>query len=95
MRQAGCGSTNPSHPDLLAAIAEGVEPETLADTAREAVESGKAKPFAWAITTARSRRAEGVRPITGGSHANRPQGRESLVDRAAERASRILGSGAE
>jgi uncharacterized protein YdaU (DUF1376 family) len=78
MRQAGCGSTNPSHPDLLAAIAEGVEPETLADTAREAVESGKAKPFAWAITTARSRRAEGPRPITGEAHGTR---RESVAER--------------
>src|SRR3546814_9605673 len=39
MRDAGCPSTNPSHPDLLAALAEGVTPETLGDTAREAVDA--------------------------------------------------------
>src|SRR3546814_1366315 len=44
MRDAGCPSTNPSHPDLLAALAEGVTPETLGDTAREAVDAGKPNP---------------------------------------------------
>ena len=81
MRQAGCCGTNPAHPNLLAALAEGVTPEALADTAREGVEAGKAKPFAWAITTARSRHAEGAAPVTIGEprHAtNRPM---SAVDR--------------
>lgn len=88
MRQAGCTGTNPSHPDLLAALAEGVTPEQLADTAREAIDSGKSKPFAWAITAARGRRAQGAKPVNGATHAtDRP--RESDADRAARRAAEI------
>src|SRR3546814_13063500 len=45
MRDAGCPSTHPSHPDLLAALAEGVTPATLGDTAREAVAPGTHHPF--------------------------------------------------
>ena len=66
MRQRGCAHTNPSHPDLRAAIQEGVTPEALADTAAEAISAGKTKPFAWAITTARSRHAEGAMAISTG-----------------------------
>ena len=61
MRKAGCIQVNPSHPDLLAALAEGVTPETLADTAGEGIATGKTSPFPWAIATARSRHAEGAR----------------------------------
>lgn len=89
MREAGCVHTNPSHTDLVAAIAEGVTPEVLADTAREAVDLGKPKPFAWAIATARGRHAQGARPITGEPHGTR-EPRESLVDRNARRAAEIL-----
>ncbi|MGH8029888.1 MAG: YdaU family protein [Arenimonas sp.] len=60
MRQAGCIQTNPSNPNLLAAIAEGVSPEALAATAREAIEAGATNPFKWAIATARNRHAQGV-----------------------------------
>lgn len=63
MRKAGCVQTNPSHPDLLAAIAEGVDPQALADTAAEGIAAGKPKPFAWAIATARGRHAEGAAVI--------------------------------
>lgn len=74
MRQAGCTEVNPQHPDLLAALAEGITPETLAATAKEFHK--KAKPFAYAITTARNRHAEGPKPVTPGSaHANHPAGR--------------------
>ncbi|MFK2876919.1 DUF1376 domain-containing protein [Rhodanobacter hydrolyticus] len=66
MRQAGCVQTNPSHPDLLAALAEGVTPQALRDTAAEGVAAGKAKPFAWAIQTARSRHAEGASALPAG-----------------------------
>lgn len=66
MRDAGCASTNPSHPDLIAGLGEGVTPEAFGDTAREAVELGKPKPFAWAIATARGRHEEGARSITTG-----------------------------
>lgn len=66
MREAGCARTNPSHPDLLAALAEGITAQVLADTVREAIDGGKTNPFTYAITTARSRRAEGARPVITG-----------------------------
>jgi uncharacterized protein YdaU (DUF1376 family) len=66
MRRAGCAHTNPSHSTLLAAIAEGVTPEALGDTAAEAIAAGKGKPFAWAIATARSRQADGASRVTSG-----------------------------
>src|SRR3546814_18611987 len=72
MRDAGCPSTNPSHPDLLAALAEGVTPETLGDTAREAVDAGKPKPFPWAIATARGRQREGPNPLAPGPPGSNP-----------------------
>ncbi|WP_251473674.1 YdaU family protein [Stenotrophomonas lactitubi] len=76
MRQAGCHSTNPSHPDLIAALAEGVTPQELADTAAEGLTRSPpvAKPFPWAIQTARSRKAAGATPTNttnpGGPNAN-------------------------
>ncbi len=76
MRQAGCHSTNPSHPDLLAALAEGVTPQELADTVTEALSRSPpvAKPFPWAIQAARSRKAAGATPTNttnpGGPNAN-------------------------
>lgn len=79
MRSAGCGQTNPSHPDLLAAIAEGVPAEALADTVREGIGRSPpvTKPFAWAIATARSRHAAGTAPpIAGDRHAASPSSRK-------------------
>lgn len=75
MRKAGCHTTNPSHPDLLAAIAEGVTPEALANTVAEGLSRSPAiaNPFPWAIRTARNRHAEGPAPTTtntGGPNAN-------------------------
>ncbi len=72
MRQAGCFTTNPSHPDLLAAIAEGVTPQVLADTAAEGLARAPpvAKPFAWAITTARARHAEGPKAVNTSNGTN-------------------------
>jgi len=61
MRSAGCERVNPSNPDLLAALDEGVSPEALRDTYLES--PGKSNPFAWAITTARNRNAEGAKPL--------------------------------
>ena len=63
MRDAGCAQTNPSHPDLLAALAEGVTPEVLADTVREGIAQNIRKPFGWAIATARGRHADGARTV--------------------------------
>lgn len=91
MRQAGCVSTNPSHPDLLAALTAGVTPEALGDTVREAIELGKLKPFTWAIATARGRLDETRPPATTGApRSGTPEPRTSLVDNAAHRAKRIL-----
>jgi len=76
MRQAGCHSTNPSHPDLLAALEEGVTPETLGHTVAEGLARSPpiTNPFAWAIRTARNRHAAGAAPTNttnpGGSNAN-------------------------
>ena len=94
MREVGCAWVNPSHVDLLAALAEGVTPEVLRDTAVEAVEAGKTKPFTWAIATARGRRKQGANPIPAGAqnHAA-PQPRESLADRSARRAAAYLNAG--
>ncbi|HEL5026729.1 TPA: YdaU family protein [Stenotrophomonas maltophilia] len=76
MRQAGCLSTNPSHLDLLAALEEGVTPETLGHTVAEGLARSPpiTNPFPWAIKTARNRHAAGATPAnpntTGGPNAN-------------------------
>lgn len=72
MREAGCPlpGMSPSNQNLVAALAEGVTPETLADAVREAIDLRIAKPFAWAIATARGRHAEGPRPATTGPPRN-------------------------
>jgi len=92
MREAGCARFNPGHVDLLAALAEGVSPDVLASTAAEAVAAGKANPFVWAIATARGRHADGAKQITttGAPRHAADQPRESLVDRATQRAARIF-----
>lgn len=96
MRQAGCVSTNPSHPDLQAALAEGVTPEALADTVREGLARSTpiARPFAWSIATARSRHAEGpstVVPITGARNAAPVRSTPlSAVERVHRNAQRML-----
>lgn len=92
MRRSGCLQTNPSHPDLIAALAEGVTPQALADTAAEAIGLNKPRPFTWAIAAARGRHAEGARPITGGNDRAASDQRhrgESLADRAARRLKQI------
>lgn len=62
MEQAGCKSTNPSHPELVAAIAAGVTPEALGNTAREGVKLERANPFAWACVTALKRHTKTTKP---------------------------------
>jgi hypothetical protein len=63
MKEAGCGAgVNPSHVDLVAALAEGVAPEVLADTVREGIAAGKTSPFRWAIAVARGRHKTGAAP---------------------------------
>lgn len=79
MRQAGCMQTNPSHPDLIAALDEGITPETLADYAATA----KDHNFRYAIVAARNDHQRGATPITKGqTHAGNQQNRKlSLVER--------------
>ena len=83
MRQAGCVQTNPSNQNLLAALAEGITPETLADFAANAPDHS----FAYAIKAARNEHAKGVTPITttGATHGNAKQSRKlSAVEQVRE-----------
>lgn len=83
MRAAGCVQTNPSHPELLAAIADGVTPEALADTVREGLSRSPpvSRPFAWAIATARSRHAAAAQTHPGDHHAvSTPRRKLSAVE---------------
>lgn len=83
MRRGGLLQTNPSHPSLLAAIAEGATEDAWEHTAREAVASGKG--FAWVIATVRGRLADAAANPTGATHApGHPGGRPSLADRVAD-----------
>lgn len=59
MRSAGLARTNPSHPDLLAAIEEGVPQAAWAPTTAECIERGKGE-FAYVIAVARRRHQEGA-----------------------------------
>lgn len=54
LREAGCADVNPTHPNLIAALEEGVTPEQLRDVAAEF----PGKRFAYLIATARSRRLD-------------------------------------
>lgn len=96
MRDAGCLQTNPAHPALLAALAEGCTPAELAATAAEAIAGGIRKPFPWAIATTRGRRADGHSTPHAGAprhdHADhrRSSSRPSLVERVAAHADRII-----
>ena len=92
MRDAGCLSTNPSNPNLLDALEEGVTPETLAQYASIAVANGKTSPFAYAIAAARGDHRQ---PQPGAHHAAGTPGRKlSAVERVEaniERARRARG----
>lgn len=78
MEQASGEHVNPSREDLVAAIAEGVSAKALADTVREALASpGKPKtsPIAWAISTARKRKAgtNGTKPARKPAKSPEPE----------------------
>lgn len=72
MRQAGCISLNPSHPDFLAALDEGVAPKEFADAVEEAKGRGisGAGLFTYAIGIARTNHAKTATQITGANHGN-------------------------
>jgi uncharacterized protein YdaU (DUF1376 family) len=75
MRDAGCMRSNPSHAGLLQALAAGVTPEALGDTAREGIEKSIGDPFAWAIATAMKRHQQAQRPVIAGPPRIVPQSR--------------------
>lgn len=56
MRLAGLASVNPSHPELLRLLDEGMTVDELVEAAREAVARGKG--MAYAMATARGRRRD-------------------------------------
>jgi hypothetical protein len=65
LRKAGI-QCNPQHPDLLAAIDEGVQVRSIVATVLEGKDAGKGNAFAWGIATARSRHAAGPSPVNTG-----------------------------
>jgi uncharacterized protein YdaU (DUF1376 family) len=75
MREAGVIRSNPSHAGLLQALAAGVTPEALGDTAREGIEKDIGDPFAWAIATALKRHQHAQRPVIAGPARIVPQSR--------------------
>lgn len=57
MREAGIAAVNPSHPDLLALVEQGVEPQAFADMAIEVFERHGPKPMAYVLTALKNRLA--------------------------------------
>lgn len=49
MKAAGMAGVNPSHPELIALLVEGVQPAVFADAARKALEGGKGFAYALAV----------------------------------------------
>lgn len=69
MRAAGCLTTNPSHPKLVDALIDGVEPQALADTVRELIDGGtnEREAFPLAIATAHGRLRDSRKPKPQGA----------------------------
>lgn len=66
LRQRGIPDANPSHPDLLRLLAQGVTPGELADAAEEAVSRGKGRfAYVLAVVDARRRAAAAAAPLPG------------------------------
>lgn len=59
MKQQGMHAVNPSHPKLVALLEAGATADELANTAAEAVASGKG--FAWVLATVKGRREDAAR----------------------------------
>lgn len=66
IRQRGIPDVNPSHPKLIALLAQGVTPGELADAAEEAASRGKPH-FAYVLTMVENRRHEAAKakPLPG------------------------------
>lgn len=81
LREAGFGATNPSHPALIAALAAGVTPEAIRDTAVEAAELGKQYPAIYAYTTALRRHNDQPQAPGGFNGTRSPRRRVGLADK--------------
>lgn len=90
MIDAGLPATrvNPSHPELLAALASGVRATELADVARECLARGGAPPsMTYVIRTAVGRHRDlAAQPLPRPNHAcdSRPRGRPSAAQRTVD-----------
>lgn len=72
MRQAGLADANPSHPKLLALLAEGITLDELGQAAGEAVQ--KKKGFAYALAVAEGRRRDAATaPLPAKSESRQAQ----------------------
>ena len=72
MRQAGLADANPSHPKLLALLAEGITLDELGQAAGEPVQ--KKKGFAYAQTVAEGRRRDAATaPLPAKSESRQAQ----------------------
>lgn len=71
LRSAGVMHVNPSHPDLVAAIADGATVDEIRDAANEAVAKGKPN-LSYVIATVRGRRRDSIAAYPQGE-ANRSQ----------------------
>lgn len=81
---------NQSHPKLIAAAAA-CTPRELADVVTEYIRRGTGPPnLAYVCTTALNRRREAHANPSQASRNDRPAGRQSAADQAAERAERIF-----
>jgi hypothetical protein len=78
LRAAGIAAVNPSHPDLLALIAEGATAQEFADAGHIAAERGKG--FAYLLATVRGQREDARRAAAAGAGAgNRRGGAQSFA----------------
>jgi hypothetical protein len=69
MRKGGVPQSNPSHPDLLAAIAEGATADEFEDAAREAVSRGKPN-MVYVVAMVRGRRRDAAAQQHGTANAS-------------------------
>lgn len=92
MRQAGIGETNPDNPDLISMLSQGMTVGELEAAAKTAIDSHAAKPFAYALSVARSEReraaSRGPLPEASKTHGiarfMRPPGTPSVLDMTPE-----------
>lgn len=82
MREAGIAAVNPSHPDLMALVEQGVAPQAFADMAIEVFERHGPKPMAYVLTALKNRLANPpAAPIVLNPHrSKRDDERRAVID---------------